>query len=221
MNPRFQLDQSEFTDTLKRVADLSGRKLGDFLTSRLYHISKEARDQTPIASRTSITSYLGATLSRQKLAKNGKVRRTYAYHPTPVVYAIINARRRMAGLDPLERGQMASAAKKFIASKLRAVGSLRNGWSRGIGILAKAVREPFTKEGPPIKLPSDASPAKQGFRLSAMINYRVTVPKNGGGREVDPRVMRALESGFAKENREMIKHLDAKMNEIAKQAGAI
>jgi hypothetical protein len=221
MSLRFSVDQTEFSDTVKRVAELSGRKLPDFVNSRLYHVAKVARDKTPVASRQSITSYLGATLTRQSQGKGGKVRRTYKYHPTQAVYAILNARRRMAGQLALDRSEMETAAKKFIASKLRAVGSLRNGWARGLGILAAAIKQPFTREGPPVKMASEASVARRGFNLSAMINYRVTVAKNGGGRGIEPRVTRALEDGFAAENREMIRHLENKVAEIAKEAGAL
>ena len=211
--------KEDFDRTLKELAAKTSRSLDVFMNSRMLHIAKHARVKTPIASRDKIQTDLGATTRSQKVVK-GKIRRRYKYSPTPVVYAIINARRRKAGQPPLERGEMAKAARKLISSRLRAVGSLASGWNRAIGILASAVRTSAGSYGPKVKMQSEATIAKPGFSPTVTMTYRETV-QGGGGRQVDPRVVNALDSGFNKEKGEMLNQLSKHINKVAKQSGAI
>lgn len=215
------LDQSEFRETLRKIIAGSTRELPVVLNSRLLAIAKTAKELTPEASRPAITSYLGATLTRERVNKKGKTVRRYSYSPQPVVYAILNARRKKAGSGPIPRSEMAAAAKKFIQSKLRAVGSLKSGWTAAIGKLAAAVKGGIGDSGGPrVKMASQATPARDGWNPVASLEYLETIYR-GGGREIDPRVVSALESAFAREQSEMEAHLENRLREVAQKAGAL
>lgn len=214
-----RVDQSEFQRTLRAAAARTSRSLPVFMDSRMLHILKEASAQTPIADRSKIQSDLGATLRSQKVDKKGKIRRRYKYTPTPAVYAIVNWRRAKAGLPPVPKGEMADAAKKLIAGRLRAIGSLRAGWKRAIGILAASVKAGITGEGPAIKSASRATPAKPG-NPTTQIEYRMVVDR-GNGAQIDPRVIQAMDSGFASEQSQLIKHLEDHVRADLKSVGAL
>lgn len=216
MSASVRLDQQEFQRTFQKLASLSPSELSVFTNFTLRDIAIDAKERTPIADRGKILSDLGATMTSQKIVK-GKTRRRYKYSPTPLVYAIINARRAAAGKPAIPRDEMATAAKKMIASRLRAVGSLRSGWSRAIGILIGAFGG---SDGPRIRMTSNASPAKPGWSPTATLEYRETVDR-GHGREVDGRVIAALEGAFATKQANMAKRIEDKLTGIAKRAGAI
>jgi hypothetical protein len=220
MSANFRVDISGFVEPLRKVAASSPLPLSQFITKRLYFVGKEAQRLTPIASRPKIQTDLGAELTRARVSKNGKIRRTYKYSPTPLVYALMNARRRKAGKPPIPRAEMASAAKKLIASRLRAVGSLRSGWTRGIVQLGKNVGQFLGFDGPRIKNASIGVPARPGWNPQASLEYRLTVG-HGGGRSIDPRVTPALQGGFEKEKAELISKLEKEVGGLLKKAGAL
>ncbi len=220
MSANLFVNEREFTETLRKAAAATSRTLGSFMNSRAYYLGKRAMDHTPIASREKISADLGAELKSEKVDKKGKLRRRYSYSPKPVVFGIINARRRKAGEAALTGQGMATAAKKLISGRLRAVGSLKSGFVRGLAKLAAAAHLSFSKSGPNVKMVGEASPAKEGFSPTASFTYRVTVG-NGAGRHVDPRVESATQTAFAEDKAELIRHLESKMKDTLKKAGAL
>ena len=213
-----RVSNEEVRSTIARLIRYSSRGEAEFVNSRMLGALKVARDNTPKATRGRVQQDLGATITKQKFDKRGRVRRSYSYKPTPVVYAVVNARQRRLGLGPFTGDHMKKAAEALIARRIRAIGSLQSGWKRALGVIASAVKSFVAKDGPNVKRPSRAQPAKPGSN-QASFEYRLTVDK-GAGRGVDPRVIRAWESGLASELAQMNSQLEKKMNEVIKEAGA-
>lgn len=218
MTGTFKDSPNEFTATMRKLIALSSRGETEFVNSRMGHVIKAARDATPIATRGQIQQELGAELVKQRKSNKGKLKRSYRFSPTPVVYAIVNAHQRKLGRRAWPRSEIKRVAEKFIAQRLRAVGSLRAGWTRALAIFGRAIKQPFSSEGPAVKKTSRGLIAKPPVN-QAEVEYRMTVD-HGLGRHVDDRVVRALEIGFSKENVEMNMQLEKKMNQIIKEAGA-
>jgi hypothetical protein len=220
-----RLESSEFQETLKQLASMSERELSVFLNSRMLAIGKEARDQTPKSSKEQIEHDLMVSGYALRYTKKGdrlmKKSKGAAIFGGPRIYNIINAKRKKAGEKPIAGEEMATAAKKLLASRFRAVGALRSGWTRAIGIIGQAIGMEIDRSGPLIKQPSVASPAKPGWNPEVSLEYRETIQPAGGQKQIDPRVVAALESGFHKEQGEMEQHLAKKLEEIARKAGAL
>ena len=218
MNEVFRVDQKEFQTTLRTLAANTSHSLDVFLNSRAFSVVKEARAQTPIADRQKIMTELGATLVSQKTDKKGRIRRKHSYKPTKVVYAILNARQRRNRMPPYPKSEIAMYAEKLIAGRLRAIGTLRSGWTRALAILAGKIFASVEGGGPRVRQPSTVVPAKPGWSPFVEIQYRETV-SNGLTKQIDPRVVSALEGGFAKEQGEMLSHLEQKMQGVLKKSG--
>jgi hypothetical protein len=223
MNPTFKVDMNEFQRTLKSLAATTSRSLPVFMNSRMLNVISEARRRTPVADRGKIMSDLGATLKSERTNAKGRKVRKYSYAPVPVVYKILNARRRAKGLPMLFNKDILPAAKSLIAARLRAVGSLRSGWTQAIGILAAVVNKVADKSGPRVKQPSTAKVARDGFNPTAEVTFRLTTQSSMShqGQQIDPRAEDALRAGFAREHAEMISHLEKKVREAAQKAGAL
>jgi hypothetical protein len=220
MRTTFRIDKTEFQRDFRRLASETKRGLPLFTNSRLLAIAKDAQENTPEANRGAIGEYLGASIQSERINSKGRTVRKFSYKPTPVVYAIINARRKKAGVAPVPRNQMAAEAKAFIASKFRAVGSLKSGWTKAIGILAQSVAQSLGGlSGPRVKMNSRAKPATEGWNPTATLEYRETVER-AGIRFIDSRVELALDAAFEKEHGEILRQLDKHMNGVASKAGA-
>jgi hypothetical protein len=220
MRTTFRVDKTEFQRDFKKLASETKRSLPLFINSRMLAIAKSAREGTPEANRGSMAAYLGATIKSERVNSNGRTVRRFNYRPTPVVYAIVNARRKKAGIAPVPRGQMADEAKKFIASKFRAVGSMKSGWTMAIGILAQAVSQSLgSMGGPRVRMASRAKKAVDGWSPGATVEYRETVER-AGIRFIDARVEASLDAAFDKEHGEILRHLDKHMNNVAAKVGA-
>lgn len=222
MTPKLEIRQTDmrkFQEDFRRVAAASSRPLDLVVNSTMWGIADEAKRRTPLADRAKIQFDLGATLQSERVNKKGKTVRRYKYNPTPVAYAIVNWRRRKAGQPPIPRGEMAAAAKKLIVGRLRAVGSLRAGWSRALGILAASFHWSVDRSGPRIKQASTATPAKPGWKPEARLEYRLVI--QNGGKQIDPRVATALDGGFQKKGREFVTKLESELKKSLRQAGAL
>ncbi len=219
MSSTLKIDDKEFTATLRKIVVNSSREISTVINSRAFHLGKKAMENTPIASRSKIQSDLGATVSGEKLDKKGKVRRRYSYKPTKIIYKIINSRRIKRGEKPLFNSEIDKEAKALISRRLKAVGSLKSGWLRAIGILGFASKQSFIQAGPRVKMSSQATVAKPGFSPEASLTYRVLVGE-GSSKSIDPRVVSATERAFNQERQEMVLHLEKKLRETFKKSGA-
>lgn len=214
MSASLKVDQREFNATMHKLAQFTSRDMPVFLNSRLYHVAKKARTNTPAADRQKILSDLGGTLVSEKMGKRG-MRRKYAYKPTKLVYKLVNAARIRSGLYPLFDSSIDAHARKFIAGRLRSVGTLKAGWNRALGILGAAIRQFAGKEGPNVRGNSKAKPAVAGKYPQSELEYVLRT-----NNKIHPSVVRALDLAFNQERAEMLAHLDKKMNEVARKAGA-
>lgn len=220
MSASLKVDDREFTETLRNAAAASSRDLPLFINSRALHVGKRARDHTPLGNKSKIQEDLGATVVSEKVDKKGRIRRKYSYKPVKIVYKIINARRIKRGEKPLFNTEIDSLAKTLISKRLRAVGSLKNGWSRALGMLGFAVKESIPKDGPRVKQSGYAEIAKAGFSPQAALVYRLAIGERSN-QHIDPRVETATATAFTEEKAEMISHLESKMKETLKKAGAM
>jgi hypothetical protein len=218
MTPTIKFNLPQFQADLQKAVAFTKRPLDKFVSSRLLHVAKTARENTPVASRSKIQSELGAAISKERVNSKGRTVRSYKYKPTPLAYALVNWRRKNANKPPIPRKAMKSAARKLITARLRAVGSLKAGWTRALGILASSVGAAIDRTGPKIKNASTAQPAKPGWRPEARMEYKLTI-SDGGARQIDPRVVSALEKGFAKEHGELIAHLEKRVKQSLREAG--
>jgi hypothetical protein len=221
----FRFDQSSFDRVKNELASISTRELPVFLNSRMLSIAKDAQSKTPKVERSTIENDLSVvgyalnyTKAGDRLKKNSKGRALFG---SQRIFALVNARQKKLGLKPISKYMMAAAAQKFLNKRLGASGTLRAGWSGAVGKLAAAIKEAvFGGSGPRVKMSSTAIPAKDGWSPRVSIEYRENVEPIPGIRMVDPRVVIALESAFAREESEMKRHLEQKVNEIARKAGA-
>ncbi len=218
MSGSIRFDKTGFDRTMRDLAVYTSRPLDQFVTSRLWHIAKTARDATPTADRAKIARDLVAKTTVRVSKKTGKL--SFKRKASMLAYAIVLSRLRKAGKPGIAGKELGKAARKLIGSRLRAVGSLRAGWNRALGILGSAIRQFTPRIGPKVKAGSLAKPARPGWKPTAILEYILTV-KDGGGRAIDRRVVSALERGFVKEHSEIIPRLEQKVREAARKAGAI
>jgi hypothetical protein len=113
---------------------------------------------------------------------------------------------------------MEGPAKQFIQRRLRAIGSLRSGWNGAIRSFARAAKEFISVGGPIVKMPAKVKLAREGWTPQAEMEYRLAINKPGG-KQIDPRVVAALELAFGQELTEMKRHIEGKMREAMKESG--
>lgn len=200
------LDTAQFNATLRKYLAVSTRSLTEAINEKMFFILAEAQKETPLADRAKIESELGATTT-ERIGKSGNVRRKLSYTPTKLVYKLVN--RRQPGLSGAETEK---AARKLIASRLRAVGSLRAGWSAALKKFGQVTGRFGVSSGlPRVKRGSEASPAKDGVKAQAEAVYNLMQQGAGGSLEIDPRVSMALEKSFASEAQSMEGYLERKL----------
>jgi hypothetical protein len=209
----------------KRIAVASKRTIPEVINTRAYFVSKKARDLTPVGSRDAIENALGVSGYALNYTKKGdrlkKHSKGAALFSGGNIYALVNYWRKKKGGGPVSRSEMAAAAQKFLTRRLRAVGSLKNGWSGAVGKLAAAAHQTFTREGPSVKMGGRATPAKPGWDAKVEFEYREAISSGQSGRHIDVRVVSALDRAFADEQKEMVPHLEEKMTKAMKEAGAM
>jgi hypothetical protein len=205
-----KFDLREFQTKLQKCVEVSRRSPVQVINSHAYQIVKKAMDATPKASRGDIQQAMGAELVSQRVRK-GKIQRRYKYSPRPIVYALVNARQKKLHRAPFFGSAMAEAAKKFISGKLKAVGSLANGWRGALRSFARAIGQSAGAAGPKVKHPGIGKPAQPGDKIEAVFEYNLLVSRTGS-KQIDPRVEKALEKAFAGEEAEMKRHLEEKLS---------
>lgn len=116
----------------------------------------------------------------------------------------------------MNRAGLDKAVRKFVASKLRAIGTLRRGWNKPMQQLWRWISR---KDKPPLgSLPTGAR-VKQAGEASvkdtgnpwAQMAYDMTVQSKTNP-HIDPRVEQALGKAFRAEAAEMKRHIETKLN---------
>lgn len=200
------IDTTDFDRTLRKYLTVSTRSLTEALNDKMFFILDRAQKETPLGDRAKIEAELGATTT-ERIGKTGKVRRKISYRPTKLVYKLVN--RKTPGLTQTET---AEAAKKLIAARLRAVGSLRAGWSAALRKFGMVTGRFGGQAGlPRVKRGSEARPATDGLKAQAEAVYNLLQRGEGGSLGIDPRVAVALEKSFASEAQSMEGYLERKL----------
>jgi hypothetical protein len=214
------LDMQQFRLALKQYVTVCKDSLADIINRKLLFVARGAWKRTPIVDRATLENLLGVVgykVSRSR--KTGQLKRGKAIVGGPLVAMIINAARGRRGEPGLYGKTMQQAAQKLVGSRLRAIGSMRSGWIKGIRTLAATVKESSSLPATRIKNPGAARPARQGWNPVAEITYNVTVRRNGQD-IIDPRVETALREAFVAETASMQDYIARKMQEKTNQFNA-
>lgn len=206
MSGHMTIDSTAFNATLRKYLAVSTRSLTDAINEKMFFILDRAQKQTPIGDRSKIEAELGATTT-ERVGKSGKIRKKISYTPTKLVYKLVN--RKTPGLT---RADIEPAAKRLIAARLRAVGSLRAGWSNALRKFGQVTGRFAGSTGlPKVKRGSEARPAKDGLKAQAEAVYNLLQRSDGKTLVIDPRVESALASAFAAEAASMESYIERKL----------
>lgn len=213
MNPTLTFNKSEWNRGLLGYKRATRRTLPEILNSKLFFIAKAAMVYTPRADRTRIERELGAEARTRVSKKTGKTKRSYRVKPVSVAYAIIASARKKRGEPPIPYADRKKEARKLIAGRLKAVGSMKSGWVTAIITLARHIKQYAALESTPrIKGKSRAWPAREGWNPTATAKYRVLA-----GDRIDPRVNKALQRAFSEELADMKQYTARKLGKVAKR----
>ncbi|HWN95009.1 MAG TPA: hypothetical protein VNT99_08250 [Methylomirabilota bacterium] len=222
-----QWDDREFTQTLRVYAVKCQRTLPEILNKKLFFIARGAQQNTPIGSRERIERSLmvtGYELRRTKSGKRlrkGKAARGGAILASPLVYKLINAARRKKGLKGLRGAAMKAAVAKFLAGRVRSIGTQKRGWNQPIGTLARAAHEAGTREpGKAIQqAKGKATPAKDGWNPVAELMFELNLDWKGKP-FLDPKTVAAVAGAFRAETASMEQYLVQRMQKDADAVSA-
>jgi hypothetical protein len=199
------------------------KSVASVINRKLFFIAKRAYSDTPVANRSHIQHTFNVT-QRERTVKSGKhagkIRRVTNYQGlNQSAFAILNWSRKRKKLPPVHGRDALKAAKKMIAGRLRAIGSLKSGWIGGIVKLQRRLGESFTPElRTRIKQVGDAKPAREGQNPVSEIAYRLAIRKGSKSPEIDPRVHAALQKAFNDEAADTSRFL---AEEIQKEADRV
>ena len=215
------IDTSRMDAALAQYLAKSRHSVAFVINRKLFHIAKRAYEDTPVAKRSRILETFNVT-QRERTVKKGKragsIRRVTNYAGlNRSAFAIMNWKRRKVGKAALHGAEALNAAKRMVASRLRAVGSLKSGWVGGIVKLKRQLQEAFTPDFKNrLNNPGDATTAHAGSPM-AEIAYRLAIKKKSG-EQIDPRVVAALQKAFDAEAADTLAHL---ANELQKEADKV
>jgi hypothetical protein len=231
----FKLNDREFQRTLRQYVRLSRRTIPDIVNTKAFYIARRAVRETPKADKLKIGKELSQMVYTFKATKKGavrgfsKVRRYDSFGRStevPLVYLLIQARRRRQGKKGLYGSKMAEAVRRFIPSRQSTVAFLKSGWLPAIKQLSRFAKEKSGAAPPDSSVKQigrdrgRAVPARDGFRVKAVIENAVG---QGGGEEAHhsdalerygaPALQRAIDA----EEASMRQYIE---QQLKKQAGA-
>ncbi len=225
MTPTFKLDTSQMRTALAQYMARSRHSVAFVINRKLFHIARRAYDGTPIAQRSRILETFNLTQSERTVAKGrfaGRIRRATNYSGlNKSAFAIMNWQRRKKGLPALRGAQALRAAKNMVASRLRAVGSLKSGWIGAIIRLRNLLGESVALETKVrVRRAGTARPARENMKnMFGEIEYRLVEHKKGG-EVIDPRVVAALQKAFNEEAKDTMEHLAKELQKEANKVNA-
>lgn len=208
MSMSFNVPTESFNATLRKYLGMTTRSIAEALNEKMFFILKKAREHTPKADASQIMQQLGATSTERVSKKSGKIRRKISYKPTQLVYKLVNNK-----TPGLSRTEIGPAVRKFIASRLKAAGSLKSGWNSAVARYGIATGRFSSKEGPRVRQNSKAIPAKDELRSLAQSEYRYTSQDKEGKFYLDSRVEHALSRAFHEEEQSMKTYIERKIAE--------
>ncbi len=221
------MDTPAFTAALRQYATLTKKALPAIFNQKLFHILLHARAATPEADRSKIQATFGVTQSPKvtkkgkQILRKGKIIRVTDYSEIGRnVYRILQWKLKQRGLAPHKGRVPAGEAEKFIARRLRSIGTMKSGWTAAIAKLGSVVNQHAPASGPRVKQKSLAKPAQESWSPVAEASYQLQVHKGQRSLGIDPRVVAALQSGFSAEARSTVDHLAEKLQAIAREFSA-
>jgi hypothetical protein len=197
--------------------------LDEIVNKKMYFILRAAWEGTPQVQRSTIEQNLSIDAYKiRKSRKTGKFSRGAAVHGSgSVVFRIINARRKRAGLKGLYGKDMAKAVRRLTGARLRAAGTLRRGWLRSLLTFAAKAKEAMVSASDG-KMPAGRGApvaAEPGWAPIAATSYEVNIESTKDAR-IDPRVEQALAAAFAREQASMQDYIERKIQEEIDRLGA-
>lgn len=218
----FQIDSSKFEAALREYMVKCPQTLETILNKKMYFILRGAWQGTPKVERSKIEQELGVVAYKiRKSRKTGKFSRGAAVHAKgAIVHAIINARRRKAGLKGLQGKEMDRAVRRLQAARFRGAGILKRGWLRSLLTFSSKARESMVAANDG-RLPAGRGqprPAEAGWNPIASTTYEVNIDSTGNAR-IDPRVERALATSFEAERASMQQYIERKIQEEIEREG--
>ena len=215
-----EIDQREFHAALKQYIAVTRHSIAYALNKKAFFIAREAAKDTPVATREAIQSVFNVSQT-EKVNKKGKtIRKINFSDMNSSAYALLQWHQKKKGKPPVPRSEVKKAAQRFVANRLRAVGSLKSGWKRTVLILQRAVKESWGFDSSAnVKQQGFAKPATEGFSPDVTFGYRVTEKKKGTKR-IDPRVVAALQAAFNAETANMKQYLESYLQKDADKVNA-
>lgn len=218
------IDTRQMQAALAQYLEHSRHSTAFVLNRKLFFIAKRAYDLTPVGKRQHILETFNVSQRERVVAKGrhaGKVRRITNYSGlNRSAFRIMNWKRRKAGKPSVRGAEALKEAKKMVASRLRAVGSLKSGWVRGILKLRRFLADAFVPLARHrLHRPGDATIARKGPNPTAEIAYRLVIKKKDG-EKIDPRVIGALQTAFDAEAADTLRHLAETLQKDANKVNA-
>lgn len=211
MNAGIKFDFKEFNQALRQCAAESSRTLQEEVNAHAFGVVTAAYRATPRVEKSAIDAALNANIETQvvgtkiRILKSGKVKQGKAI-VQKVVHSIgasagklVNWQRGQAGLKGLHGDNMRAAIDEMVKKRRASVGTLRLGWLASINKLAAMVKGGKKRRGYRVKQPGSANPAKDTWNPTATFAYNLNIGQRKGSERLDPRVVTALEIGFATE----------------------
>ena len=218
-----EFDMTKFDEVLRAYMARCPHTFDEIINKKMYFILRGAWQGTPKVERSTVEQNLNIVGYKiRKSRKTGKFSRGAAVlGKGSMIFRIINARRKRAGLKGLYGTDMAKAAGRLRGARLRAIGTLRRGWLRSLLTFASRAQESMVaaQDG---RLPAGRGnpiPAVPGWNAIATTTYEVNIDSTKNAK-IDPRVEQALASAFEEEARSMQTYIERKIQEEIVKAGA-
>ena len=218
------IDTRQMQAALAQYLERSRHSIAFVINRKMFHIAKRAYDLTPVAKRQHILDTFNVSQRERTVKKGkhaGKIRRVTNYSGlTRSAYRIMNWKRRKKGLPSAARSEALKLTKKMIASRLRAVGSLKSGWIGAIVKLQEILSESFVPLFKnTIRRRGRAKAARPTRNPVGEIAYRLTVRRKDQ-EQIDPRVVSALQQAFDDEASDTVRHLASELQKEANKVNA-
>lgn len=215
MSATLTIDTREFNKTLNEYILHNRRDLADSLNIKMFLILKRARELTPLADRKQILADMGAEDVSRVSKKTGKTKTSFriaAGKANP--WKILNYWAKKKGWTFEDAASRRKAARKLIARRLGAIGTLQRGWNLSLKKFAAAAKMSFDVGKGKVKQKGSATVAQPGWNPVAEAEYSLAITKGGDSSfHIDPRVEEALATAFAEESQSMKDYIARKMQE--------
>jgi hypothetical protein len=226
MSAALTIDMREFNRAAELCIAHSERTYPQFINGQLLAVTSQAIKQTEKADANRIAYEMAGNV-RTKLRtsrKTGKrsATRQYDVIETSLAARIINARLKASGMPLIWGKELAKAARRMIGARLRAVAFIRSGWVYAVRTLSREVgyssgrADAAAMRGQP---KGYAIPAKRVVS-GAVTGTAVNTALIQNERTPMPVAMRGLQAAINYVARDMLDHLQKKLQPVLNQYSA-